>query len=156
MEILDKIPSKISLPWVPFSEEEFISFISKYNNSLTPGPDKLSWRYLKNIIKDKMCLKGIINIANVCFELGHWPSHFKTSITIVILKPHKELHDFLKSFKPIVLLNILGKLIEKVIGKHLQFHMISNNFIHQSQLGGFKHRLTTDAGITLTHFIYME
>jgi len=71
MEILDKIPSKISLPWVPFSEEEFISFISKYNNSLTPGPDKLSWRYLKNIIKDKMCLKGIINIANVCFELGH-------------------------------------------------------------------------------------
>ena len=79
MEILDEILSKISLPWVLFSEEEFISFISKCNNSLTPGPDKLSQKHLKNIIKYKACLIGIINIANTYFELDHRPSHFKTS-----------------------------------------------------------------------------
>jgi len=47
----------------------------------------------------------------------------------------------------------LGKLIEKVIGERLQFQVISNNFIHQSQLGGLKFKSTTDAGIALTHFI---
>ena len=60
----------------------------------------------------------------------------------------------MKSFKPIVLLNTLGKLIEKVIGERLQFQVISNNFIHQSQLGGLKFKSTTDAGIALTHIIH--
>jgi len=114
---------------------------------LTPGPDKLSWRHLKSIIKDKIYLKEIINITNTCFELGHWSSHFKTSTTIVIPKPNKESYDSLKSFGPIVLLNTLGKLIEKVIGEHFQFHAISNNFIYQSQLGGLKHRLISNTGI---------
>jgi len=76
-------------------------------------------------------------------------------MTIVILKPHKELYDFSKSFRPIVLLNTLGKLIEKVISECLQFHVISNNFIYQSQLGSLKQRLTTDAETAFTHFICM-
>jgi len=40
--MLDKIPNKYPMKWNPFSEEEFVSSISKYNNSSTPGPDKLS------------------------------------------------------------------------------------------------------------------
>jgi len=89
----------------------------------------------------------------MCIDLGHWPSHFKTSMTIIIPKPNKELYDSPNSFRPIILLNTLGKLIEKVIGKHLRFQVILNNFIHLNQLGGFKQRLTSDAGIALTHFI---
>jgi len=50
---------------------------------------------------------------------------------------------------------MLGKLIEKVIGDRLQFQVISNNFIHQSQLGRLKFKSTTDASIALIHFIYM-
>jgi len=34
--------------------------------------------------------------------------------------------------------------------------MISNNFIHPSQLGGLKLRSTMDAGIALTHIIHLE
>ena len=60
-----------------------------------------------------------------------------------------------KFFRPIVLLNTLGKLIEKVIGDRLQFQAISNNFIYQSQLGGLKFKSMTDADIVLTHFIHM-
>jgi len=83
-----------------------------------------------------------------------WPPYFKFSTTIIISKPNKKSYDFLKSFKLIVLLNILGKLIEKVIGEHLQFHLISNNFIHLCQWGDLKQRSTTDAGVVLTHFIH--
>jgi len=148
-----KFPSKIALPWVPFSEKEFISSITKCNNLSTSGTNKLLWRHLKSIIKNKACLKEIINIANTCFELDHWSSHFKTSITIIISKLNKESYNFPKSFRLIVLLNTLGKLIEIVISEHLQFHTILNNFIYQSQLGGLKHRSTSNAGIALTYFI---
>jgi len=65
-------------------------------------------------------------------------------------------YDSPKSFRPIILLNILGKLIEKVISDRLQFHAISNNFIHQCQLGSLKFKATLDTGITLTHFIHTE
>ena len=58
-------------------------------------------------------------------------------------------------FRPIVLLNILGKLIGKAISDRIQLHVVSNNFIHHSQLGGLKFKSTTDAGVTLTHFIHM-
>jgi len=76
-------------------------------------------------------------------------------MTITIPKSNKELYDSPKSFRSIILLNTLEKLIEKVIGKHLQFQVISNNFIHLSQLGKLKQRLTSDTRITLTYFIYM-
>jgi len=51
---------------------------------------------------------------------------------IVIPKPNKKLYDSPKSFRPIVFLNTVGKLIEKVIGERLQFNMTSNNFIYPS------------------------
>jgi len=94
-------------------------------------------------------------IANACIELGHWPSHFKIFLTIIIPKPNKASYDLPKLFRSIVLLNTLGKLIEKVVSNRMQFHVIANNFIHQSQLGGLKFKSTTNAGIMLTHFIHM-
>jgi len=115
--MLDEIPNKCLIKWDPFSEEEFVSSISKYKNSSTPGPDKLSYKHLKYIVKNNICLKNIINIADICFELGYWSLHFKTSTFIIIPKPNKELYDFSKVFRPIVFLNTIGKLIEKVIGE---------------------------------------
>ena len=132
---------------------EIINVINKYNNSSTLGPDKLFWRHLKKIIKNKECISKLIDIANTCIKLGHWPSHFKMSTTITISKPNKALYDSTKSFHPIVLLNMTRKLFEKMIGEWLQFFVIFNNFIHSCQLGSFKHRFTTDAGVALTHSI---
>ena len=62
-------------------------------------------------------------------------------------------YDHLKAFRPIVLLNTLSKLIEKVVAKRLQFIVTSNDFIHPSQLGSLKFKSTADAGIVLTHII---
>ena len=154
--VLDEINSILLSSWDLFSEEEFTNALAKYNNLSTPSLDKLLWSYLKHIFKNKVCLNNIIRIANVCLDLGHWPSHFKISTTIVILKSNKSLYDTHKSFRPIILLNTLGKLIEKFIGDKLQFHVISNNFIHQSQLGELKFKSTTDVDILLMHIIYLS
>ena len=115
MDLLEEIPNKPIKKQKPFSEEKFTSAILKCNNSSTPRLDKLSQKHLKIIIKDIVCLRHLINIADVCIELGHWPSHFKTLAFIIIPKPNKVLYNSSKAFRPIVLLNILSKLIEKVI-----------------------------------------
>ena len=153
MNILDEIYLKPSLNWLSFSNEEFISAIDKYNNLSIPDPDKVSWKYLKAIIKNVECLKNIVNIANTCINLSHWLLYFKMSLLIIILKPNKISYDFSKFFYPIVLLNTLGKLIEKVIGERLQFQLISKNFIYSNQLGELKQHLTTDADVFLTYLI---
>ena len=155
-DILNELGSFVSSPWALLLEKEFTNSLFKCSNMSTPGPNKLLWRHLKIILKDKMCLKNIITIANTCIELGYWPLHFKISMTIVIPKPNKSSYDSPKLFRPIVLLNTMGKLIKKFISNRLQFHMIANNFIYHSQLGGLKLKSTTDAGIALTYFIYMR
>ena len=154
--ILDEIDYKPTQKWNPFSKFEFKSVISKCNDSSTPEPDKLSWCHLKLIIKNDNCLSRIIDIANACIDLEHWPKYFKRSTTIVIPKPNKSSYNHPKAFRPIVLLNILGKLIEKVVTERLQFIVASNNFIHPSQLGGLKFKSTVDAGIALTHIVHLE
>ena len=86
---------------------------------------------------------------NTCIDLGYWPTYFKISLSIIISKPNKAAYDLLKTFRLVVLLNILGKLIKKLIGKRLQFQLIFNDFIHSNQFGDLKQWLTTDADIFL-------
>ena len=154
LNIINKIEHKHSQNWFPFSKEEFKSAISKCSNASVPGPDKLTWHYLKFIIKHDSCLTNIVNIADSYINLGYWSEYFKTSSTIIIPKPNKPSYNKLNAFHPIVLLNTLGKLIEKVIADRLQCIVASNNFIHPSQLGGLKFKSTSDAGIALTHIVW--
>jgi len=105
------------LDWSSFSKVELINAINKCNNSSTSGLDKLSWSHLKAIVKDKESINKLIDIANAYINLGHWPSHFKTSTIIIIPKSNKILYDSTKSFHPIVLLNTTGKLFKKMFGE---------------------------------------
>ena len=73
---------------------------------------------------------------------------------MIIPKLNKPVYNHPKAFCPIVLLNILGKLIKKVIAERLQFIVTRNNFIHLSQLGGLKFKFTSDTDIALTHIVY--
>ena len=141
--------------WNPFSKKEFKCTIDNCNSSSTPGLDKLLWNYLKTILKQDKCHNNIVNIVNACINLEYWLSHFKKLSTVIIPKPNKQSYDHHKSFCSIVLLNTLGKLIEKVIRERLQFQVAANNFIHPCQLGGLKFKSTTDVGVALMHIIHL-
>ena len=73
---------------------------------------------------------------------------------VIIPKPNKKSYDSPKAFRPIVLLNIVGKLIEKVIGECLQFYVASNDFIHLYQLNSLKFKSIIDIGVVLNHIIH--
>ena len=154
VDILNEIENKSTSSWELFSKLEFRNAINKCNNSSAPGPDKITWRHLKHILNQEECLLNIINIANMCINLGYWLNYFKCSLTVIIPKLNKLKYNHPKAFYPIVLLNTLGKLIEKVIAERLQFIVANNNFIHPSQLGGLKFKSTSDAGVALTYIVH--
>jgi len=77
----------------------------------------------------------------------------KLSLLFVILTSNKSLYDTPKAFCSIVLLNMLGKLIEKVISNRLQVHSIALNFIYSNQLADIKQCSMTNASIFLTQLI---
>jgi len=72
--------------WLLFSKGEFKNTIIKCNDSSTSRPDCTLWKHLKAIIKDNKCFTNIINIANMCLDLGLWPAYFKTLSSIIIPK----------------------------------------------------------------------
>jgi len=155
LNIINEVTHKSLQSWSPFSRYKFKSAISKCIDTSAPGPEKMTWRHWKLIIKDDDCLSKIINIADTCINLDHWPKNFKVSTTVIISKPNKSSYDNSKAFRPIILLNTLSKLIEKVTAERLQFIVMSNDFIYSSQLGGLKFKSTADAGIALTHIVQL-
>ena len=153
LDLLNEIPICPPVKWPPFSKAEIREAIAKCKNLSVPGPDHISWKTLKLITSDDVCLSHIVQLANSCINLSYWPSLFKDSTSVIIPKPQKPSYDTPKSFCPIILLNTLGKLIEKAISCWLQHHTIRNNYLHPNQLGSIQQRSTTDAGIYLFHLV---
>jgi len=60
------------------------------------------------------------------------------SIYPILSTSNKALYDSPRMFQLIVLLNIPGKFIEKVIGIRLQYQSITLNFVHLNQLDRLK------------------
>ncbi|KDR65002.1 hypothetical protein GALMADRAFT_82424 [Galerina marginata CBS 339.88] len=90
-----------------------------------PGPDHIGWDHLKRFVKkSSVTAETFLRIANGCFQHSHWPSAFKESTSVIIPKPGKPSYATPKSFRPIVLLNTLGKLIEKMISNRIQFDAV--------------------------------
>ena len=87
------------------------------SNISAPDPDHITWQYFKHILSNNSCAVGILSLANTCLLLHHWPRYSKELVSIIIPKPGKPAYDTPKAFRPIVLLNTLGKLVEKMIAK---------------------------------------
>jgi hypothetical protein len=103
-----------------------------------PGPDHVTWKHLKFILGEPECKRLILSLANTCLTVGHWPKHFKDLVSVIILKPNKPSYSTPKAFKPIVLLNTLGKLIEKMISNRFQFAIIKYDLVDPNQMGGIR------------------
>jgi len=43
------------------------------SNVFTPGPDYITWCYLKSILADDIYASDILSLANSCITLQYWP-----------------------------------------------------------------------------------
>ena len=150
LSILDEVTSQATRSWMPFSLLEMQKALKAYSNVSAPSPDHIIWWYLKVILANNICATGILSLANACLSLHHWPRHFKESVSVIIPKP---AYNTPKAFRPIILLNTLGKLIEKMIARQLQFDVVKYGILHPNQLGGVAQWSTEDTSVFLTHLV---
>jgi len=123
--------------WAPFSALELMEALAACSSLSSPGPDHVTWVHLKKIVAEPQCLNVFIKLANTCLTVGRWPKHFKESVSVIIPKPGKPSYSAPKAFRPIALLNTLGKLIEKMLSNRIQHDMIAYDIVDPNQFGGF-------------------
>lgn len=116
----------------------------------SPGSDSI-----QNILLKKLPPKAIEWIAhtiNACIKFNYWPLSFKTAKIIPILKPGKPASDA-HSYRPISLLNAMGKILEKVIYNRLMDFIEDNHLLPESQFGIRRGHSTTHQAMRIKKFI---
>lgn len=73
----------------------------------------------------------------------------KVSTTVVIPKPNKPDYSAPKAYRPIVLLNCIGKIFEKMLSNQMQFDAQMYHIVDEQQFGGLYKNSTIDAGMRI-------
>ena len=154
LSVLDAVPSLQPREWKPFSMLELTQLLYACSSRSAPGPDHVTWGMLKHLSANPHIASLFLSLAEVCIQVGHWPAHFKESLSVIILKPGKASYLTPKSFRPIVLLNTLGKLVKKMLSHQLQFDRVQHGAFQPNQFGGISQRSMEDVGVFVTHLIY--
>ncbi|KAF8686199.1 hypothetical protein AX14_003859 [Amanita brunnescens Koide BX004] len=152
-EAIEKIPQHAVRDFPLISLKEIWDALRPTANSSAPGPDHITWRHLKRALSipdTDAALARLFN--NICRE-GTWPSYFKDSQSVIIPKPNKPDYSVPKAYRPIALLNTLGKLLTKILANRLQHDVAEFGLLHRDQFGGIQKHSTIDAGLSLVDFI---
>lgn len=86
---------------------------------------------------------------NECLRRGVFPKRWKRAKLIPIVKPGKEDSEEVTKFRPISLLNIEGKIMEKILIHRINYCAHSTNFFNNNQYGFTPQRSTIDAAMAV-------
>lgn len=126
-----------------FSRDDIRAAIKKLKPYKAPGSDGI-----QNIVLQK-CAETLINhlyyIFRAILELDTYPSRWLNILTIILRKAGKAAYNVAKAYRPIGLLETLGKLFSTLIAADLSFLAEKYNLLPPTQFGGRPGRRTTDA-----------
>ena len=120
------------------SHEEVLDIIHQLENKST-GPQSIPIKLLK-LVPD-LILIPLCKIINHSFQTGVYPGALKISEVIPIHKGGST--EELDNYRPIALLSIFNKIIEKLLHKRLYDFLQENNILFQNQSAFRKNNSTT-------------
>lgn len=109
--------------------------VKRLRSGKAPGEDDIQSILLNNL--PRKVIAQMYYIYNSCLRLQYFPKSWKNALVIPLKKPNKPNSDP-KSYRPISLLPIMGKLLERIILKRLSEHIEGNNIIIPEQFGFIK------------------
>jgi hypothetical protein len=119
----------------PMMVHEVGSYISNMKNKKSMGPDDISVYFLK--LSLPYIVESLTFIFNLCLEQCSVPAALKEAKVVPIPKTKASTEP--KDFRPISLLSVLSKPLEKHIHKHLSAFLEDNNLLYVYQSGFRKH-----------------
>ena len=93
------------------------ALLSQIRDTAAPGPDTISYDVWKKI--HRSCPDLLTNLIGPLLQYGHHSSSLKKANGVVLDKPGKASYDSPASFRVIVLLETLSKIVERVTASRL-------------------------------------
>ena len=130
-----------------FTIDEILYAIQTMNDKKSPGADFITVNIWKAVIK--LFPDLFVNLLNKCLHLGHFPTPWKTVEIKVLKKPNKNDLSDLKSYRPIGLLPVLSKVLERLIKSRITFRSKIDKSWNSNQFGFRSGKSTEDALISI-------
>lgn len=111
---------------------EILDALASLRPYKAPGSDGILNILLKNLPPSS--IDSICVLFNACIRLNHWPTSFKEAKVIPIPKPGKDSNRS-DNYRPISLLNTMGKLFEKILHSRINAFAEQNKIINEEQFG---------------------
>lgn len=141
---------QIELP--PIRESEVTDAMLATEPMKAAGPDGISNKALQ--AATQLLSSHLTNLFNQSLNLGHCPTHFRCSTTVVLRKPGKDNYTVPKAYRPIALLNTIGKIMDAVLARRLSYLVETEDVLPNSHMGGRKKRSTEHALHAIIERIY--
>ncbi|MBW0517154.1 hypothetical protein O181_056869 [Austropuccinia psidii MF-1] len=151
-DIPNQRPPRLPLEFPPVTDEEVSGTISTLPNKKAPGPDGIPNELIK--IAETLLTPHLTHLFNACLRQGRFPTQWKGSNTAIIRKTAKDDYTNPNAYRPIALLNTLGKLFEKIINTRLNHWAHISKTIHPGHVGGRPSKSINNAFVMLTSWIH--
>ncbi|QRV76906.1 Reverse transcriptase from transposon X-element protein [Ceratobasidium sp. AG-Ba] len=108
-----------------------------------PGPDGIPACVYREAVD---LLAGPLHrIYSASLRTGNYPAEWRHSRTVVLRKPGKPDYTVAKAYRPIALLNVVGKILSACVAKRLNTLAEMHGWLPAHHFGGRPGRTTTDA-----------
>jgi hypothetical protein len=139
-------PNQLTFPAI--SQQEIIDAIKRAPSDKAPGEDGISNRVWKILTDDNHFVAILAAVFDACMRTGHNPRHFQASITVTLRKGGPRDFRQPKSYRPVALLNTLGKILESIVATRIAWAVEEHGLLPKTHLGGRK-------GISVDHAIQL-
>ena len=134
-----------------FTIDEIRKVIEAMDNRKAPGEDNITGEIYKQTFN--IFPKSITAMHNGCLRQGVFPKGWKTAKIIPITKPGKHNSVDASKYRPISLLNIGGKVLEKALINRINYHVYSTDYLNHNQYVFTPQTSTIDVIMAVTEFI---
>ncbi|KAI0055238.1 hypothetical protein BV25DRAFT_1779585, partial [Artomyces pyxidatus] len=101
------------------TQTELLEAVKDASNTSAPGLSASNYRLHKWAVE--LYPERFVRLYDACLRLGFHPHRWRMAVIAIVPKPRRADMSSPKSYRPIALLECMGKLLEKIVAKRLLF-----------------------------------
>jgi hypothetical protein len=139
------------LPWGEVTADEVKLAIMGSAPNKAPGPDGISFLCLRQVLDS--IPSQLTKLYATLIAAGYHPHCWREATGAILKKAGKPDYTAPKAYRPVSLLNCLGKVAERIVAKRLSYLAETFQLLDSEQMGGRPGRSVMDAVLALVHDI---
>jgi hypothetical protein len=153
-ELINDAHYTVNEPFVlqPVTQHDILKIVRDARGGSAPGLDGIHTKFIKEHIN--AVIEPLLFIINESIRTGKFPNAFKIAKVIPIFKSGSK--SDINNFRPISMLSVFAKILEKLVKLQLQSHLEINKIIVSNQYGFRSNKNTSNALFDITNEIVQK